>query len=263
GGESGNALQAASWGGNPQIVELLIKEGADVNAQGGEYGNALQAASWGGNPQIVELLIKEGADVNAQGGQYGNALQAASWRGNLQIVELLIKEGADVNAQGGQYGNALQAASREGNPQIVELLIKEGADVNAQGGQYGNTLQAALHKHHSGVAKMLRKAGAIDVARHAGSVDTNAGDADMTSVNGEEPHNSASPESALATNFVGRVAKILFPLETQGAQGSHASQRLTLLWGGLFFIATCGLVLWLMKGRRMASLFIGIRRNHY
>ncbi|KAF1810116.1 hypothetical protein P152DRAFT_401955 [Eremomyces bilateralis CBS 781.70] len=50
------------------IVELLLGKGADVNAQGGTYGNALQAASSGGNKDIVELLLGKGANVDAQGG---------------------------------------------------------------------------------------------------------------------------------------------------------------------------------------------------
>jgi hypothetical protein len=31
------------------FVELLLRKGADVNAQGGKYGTALQAASYGGH----------------------------------------------------------------------------------------------------------------------------------------------------------------------------------------------------------------------
>jgi ankyrin repeat protein len=41
----------------------LTTEGADVNAQGGKYGNALQAASRGGNPEIVQLLNLNGAKM--------------------------------------------------------------------------------------------------------------------------------------------------------------------------------------------------------
>ncbi|GKU16174.1 unnamed protein product [Fusarium langsethiae] len=37
-------------------VRDLTTEGAYVNAQGGWYGNALQAASHGGNPEIIVLL---------------------------------------------------------------------------------------------------------------------------------------------------------------------------------------------------------------
>jgi hypothetical protein len=51
----------------------IINEEVDVNAQGGQDGNALQAASFQGHREIVELLPERGADVKAQGGQYGNA----------------------------------------------------------------------------------------------------------------------------------------------------------------------------------------------
>ena len=67
------------------------------NVTGGEYGNALQAASYHGNQEIVKLLIEKGADINAQGGEYGNALQAASLNGNQEIVKLLIEKGAKSN----------------------------------------------------------------------------------------------------------------------------------------------------------------------
>ena len=69
----------ACFAGLVAPVRDLISKGADVNARGGELGNALQAASGGGHPEIVTLLLDKGADVNTQGGQYGNALQAASY----------------------------------------------------------------------------------------------------------------------------------------------------------------------------------------
>ncbi|THU77000.1 ankyrin, partial [Dendrothele bispora CBS 962.96] len=112
---------------NYDISNLLLDQGADVNAQGGDYGNALQAASVNENEGIVKLLLDHGAYVNAQGGFYGNALQAASTNRNEDIVKLLLDQGADVNAQGGHYGNALQAASEEGNNAIVKLLLDQGA----------------------------------------------------------------------------------------------------------------------------------------
>jgi ankyrin repeat protein len=46
-------------------VQLLLEQGADVNAQGGEYGNALLASSYGGHNKIVQLLLEHRADVNA------------------------------------------------------------------------------------------------------------------------------------------------------------------------------------------------------
>ncbi|KAF4448252.1 Pfs, NACHT and Ankyrin domain protein, partial [Fusarium austroafricanum] len=160
GGGYGNALQAASFKGNPEVVQLLLDKGADVNAQGGEYGNALQAASLEGNLEVVQLLLDKGADVNAQGGEFGNALQAASFNGNLEVVQLLLYEGADVNAQGGVYGNALQAASTKGNLEVVQLLLDKGADVNTQGGVCDTALQAASFKGNPEVVQLLLDGGA-------------------------------------------------------------------------------------------------------
>ncbi|KAK3351860.1 hypothetical protein B0H65DRAFT_137399 [Neurospora tetraspora] len=128
-------LALASYLGLRLVVEdILAKEKIDVNAQGGEYGTALQAASFQGHKEIVEMLLDKGADVNVQGGDYGTALQAASREGYKEIVEMLLDKGADVNTQGGYYGTALQAASARGHKEVVEMLLDKGADVNAQGG---------------------------------------------------------------------------------------------------------------------------------
>ena len=151
----GTVMQAASSGGHNEVVQMLLKQGCDVNAQSGRYGNALQAAALEGHETVVQMLLKRGAKVNAQGGFDGSALQAASVGGYKAVVQMLLKEGANVNAQGGLYGNALQAASSEGHKTVVQMLLKEGANVNAQGGLYGNALQAALSGGHQTVVQML------------------------------------------------------------------------------------------------------------
>ncbi|KAJ7326362.1 putative multiple ankyrin repeats single kh domain protein [Mycena albidolilacea] len=138
-----SALGAASLHGHVNTICFLLEKGAEVNATSDTYGNALQAASHGGNLESVQLLIEHGAEVNAVGGEYGSALQAASIKGNLDICQFLLENGARVNTEGGEYGSALQAASLGGNIEICQLLLEKGAEVNAAGGRYGNALQAA------------------------------------------------------------------------------------------------------------------------
>ncbi|KAG7415831.1 Vegetative incompatibility protein HET-E-1 [Fusarium oxysporum f. sp. rapae] len=120
-------LYYACLGGLSRAVRDLATRGADVNARGGEYGNALQAASYKGNLEVVQLLLDKGADVNAEGGKYGNALQAASFNGKLEVVQPLLDKGADINARGGLYVNSLYAASYEGHREVVQLLKLNGA----------------------------------------------------------------------------------------------------------------------------------------
>ncbi|KAJ4474100.1 ankyrin repeat-containing domain protein [Lentinula edodes] len=165
--QSGYPLQAAVLWGNKTIVKLLLNNGANVNIQGGKYGNALQAAALRGDKSIFKLLLEKGADVNADCGQYGNALQGAAYIGDADIVKLLLEKGANVNLKGGQYGNALQAAAFRGNQHVFELLISHGADVDAQGGEYGNALQAAALNSTENMVKDLLNYGA-DVGSQGG-----------------------------------------------------------------------------------------------
>ena len=166
-------LLIAAEEGHDQLIQLLLDQGANVNAQGGEYGNALQAASYRGHDQMVQMLLDKGANINAQGGYYGNALQAASGEGHDQVVQMLLDTGADVNAQvkyygkgvnvnaqGGYYDNALYAASKGGHNQVVHMLLDKGANVNTQGENFNNALQAASGGGHNQVVQMLLDKGA-------------------------------------------------------------------------------------------------------
>ena len=154
-GYNGNALQLASCNGYDKVVQMLLDKGADINAQGGYYGNALQAASSNGHEKVVQILLDKGADVNANEGFHGNALQAASSNGHEKVVQILLDKGADVNANGGFHGNALQAASYGGHNKLVQMLLSKGVDVNAQGGEFGSALQAASYGGHNKVARLL------------------------------------------------------------------------------------------------------------
>ncbi|KAJ6573159.1 ankyrin repeat-containing domain protein [Mycena vulgaris] len=203
GGKYGTALQAASYQGCFEVVQILLEKGGHVNATGGDYGTALQAASYVGRVDIVQLLVDNRADVKVQGGKYGTALQAGAYRGRMEIVRILLETGADVNAQGSEFGTALQAASYmerldmaqllidngadvnavaytgqrsrqrqyRGSLYVVPLLLEKGADVNAQAGKFGTALQAALSMSQVDVAEMLLDAGA-DVNAQGGEYGT-------------------------------------------------------------------------------------------
>ena len=109
-------------------MQLLLDNGADVNALGGLYGNALQAAASDGNQAVVQLLLKNGAEVNAQGGAYGNALQAAACAGRKELLKLLLEANADLvllhyNFQMPHPSDALCLDEK------VKILLERGAQI--------------------------------------------------------------------------------------------------------------------------------------
>ena len=188
--ERDSALHAAARAGHKELVELLVSQGADVNARRwGDFTPLFVAAAAGcdldslqrftnfpiplwvdeetdrkrspANAEvfrnIVELLIRHGADINAREKQHGlMALHYAVFGGSGEIVAALLDRGAPVNPavpSGGlsfRYISPLHLAARYGNTAICELLIARGADVNAalpaEGGtSFSNTRLTPLH----------------------------------------------------------------------------------------------------------------------
>ena len=125
-----NTLLVASTLGYAQIVQELLKAGADPNARNSYGENSLFLASRRGHFEVVQELLKAGADVNLQNEDGENALIRASEHGHLEIVQELLKAGADVNLQNEDGENALILASQNRHFKVVQELLKAGADVN-------------------------------------------------------------------------------------------------------------------------------------
>jgi cytohesin len=129
-GDGGTPLHWAAYDGHKEIVELLVAEGADVNAKDVDGLTPLYFAVFRDRNEIVELLIAHGADVDTE--KEASFLSNAALGGYTEIVERLIAKGADVNAKDGVGETPLLLAAWYGHKETVELLIAEGADVNAK-----------------------------------------------------------------------------------------------------------------------------------
>jgi len=157
-----SALMGAAAYDQPDMVQLLLDKRAEVNLQGNEYYTALNYAAHGsGSLEIVQKLIKAGADPNIKT-QYGdNALTLAIDAENFHLVEPLLKAGADPNVESHNGFIALIQASAKGNVEAVKLLLEYGADVNKQTkNKRDNALILAADNNHLDVIKVLLEAGA-------------------------------------------------------------------------------------------------------
>lgn len=114
--ELDKALGQVAVNGHKEIVELLLKAGANVHA---EDGQALIYAAENGHKDVVELLLRAGADVHARD---DCALRWAAGNGHKDVVELLLKAGAIVHAGGNA---AIRWASKNGHKDVVKLLRKQ------------------------------------------------------------------------------------------------------------------------------------------
>ncbi|RSM08586.1 hypothetical protein CEP52_004603 [Fusarium oligoseptatum] len=159
-------LQLASSSEDPDfgIVELLLSQGADINAPAAEwYGRtAFQGAISAKKPniEVVELLLNEGADVNEPAAQVGGvtALQGAAIRGDIQLVRLLLERGAQINASGApvEGRTALEGAAEQGRMEMLRFLLSKGAIPDFVTG-YSRAIELAEKELHIGIAKFLRE----------------------------------------------------------------------------------------------------------
>ena len=96
------SLIAAAEDGNIEAVKQNLAAGIDANTQNAWGVTPLHFAAKKGHKEIAELLIANGADVNAKDGDEDilggtSPLFDPVGQGYTEIVELLIKKGADIN----------------------------------------------------------------------------------------------------------------------------------------------------------------------
>lgn len=130
------ALLKSLYNKNPEILKVLLKSGADVNAKDEDSGETLLhllCQEDKPNKELVATLIKAKADVNARDDTGMTPLIFACMHGDLELINMLIKAKADVNAQDEMGMTPLLAVCHnpEPNVDIIAVLTRAGADVNA------------------------------------------------------------------------------------------------------------------------------------
>ncbi|THC99507.1 hypothetical protein EYZ11_001056 [Aspergillus tanneri] len=129
-----SALYRAARAGHRDVVDLLVKAGADISRQyrislREERGyTALYIAARGGHVTVIDCLINSGAPVSFQGAEGHTALHAAVRSGHTAAVEFLINAGAAVSIQANSGATPLHYAARYNRSQVVKLLLNAGAD---------------------------------------------------------------------------------------------------------------------------------------
>jgi ankyrin repeat protein len=126
-------LQVAVFHKLPERVAFLLEKGSDPNRflpQSGNERTVLNMAVSGGDPQIVELLVKHKADVNARDHNGNTPLLRAMREGNQRIVELLLAHKADVASVNSEGNTAVALAVHANNLLMAELLLSKGANAN-------------------------------------------------------------------------------------------------------------------------------------
>lgn len=119
------AISIAAYLGKLEYVQRLAEAGARLDFPGWP---PLAYAAFNNHPQVVEYLIKKGANINARTETGATALFLASRYGHIEVVKLLLKHHADPSIADQHHETALDAAQKvENNEETIKLLRVAGA----------------------------------------------------------------------------------------------------------------------------------------
>jgi len=152
-------LKAAERG-DYTIVKILIERGIDIESKNTKGYTALINAARNGHREIVELLLNNGANINAwsncRSSEDGTALISAAKNGHIGIVKLLLDRDAELD------DIALIKVASKGHIEVAELLLSKGANINALASTFSPLYSAVLNNDLEMVKLLLEHNPDID-----------------------------------------------------------------------------------------------------
>jgi len=129
-------MLAVAQEGYGEMLELLLKNGGNVEAR----------SAWGNTPLLravpynrvnsAAILLKSGADVNVKNELLNTPLHMAAARNFTEMATLLIDNGARVNAVNEDGNTPLhQAVRHTASMDTIKLLLSKKAKVNIKNGE--------------------------------------------------------------------------------------------------------------------------------
>uniref|UniRef100_A0A8C2ZSI4 Ankyrin repeat domain 52 n=1 Tax=Cyclopterus lumpus TaxID=8103 RepID=A0A8C2ZSI4_CYCLU len=133
--ECRTALHAAAYSGNVAGLQLVLAQGAEVNAVDHCGCSALMVAADYGQTMAVEFLLhKANPDLTLVDVDTNTALHLACSKGHEMCALLILGETSDsslINATNSTLQMPLHIAARKGLATVVQVLLSRGAAVMA------------------------------------------------------------------------------------------------------------------------------------
>jgi ankyrin repeat protein len=170
-------LHAAAWYNETQILDLLIRSGAKVDAVGHKQVTALHFAANSNHLACIERLLAAGADPNRHEAVLSaTPLGMSVEHGNINAVKALLQAGANGQVLDPKKSKttAYHVAAVYGHAKIIRLIHASKASkkpsVNALDDKAQTPLVVAILKNKPEAVASLLKIGANPTASYRGPI---------------------------------------------------------------------------------------------
>jgi ankyrin repeat protein len=144
---------------NPQAVLLLLKRGANPDAQAEGGMTALMFAAESGDTLLVKLLVLNGANLETSFVEGTTPLLIAVLNGHFHATHYLLKKGANPDHRDDYKGSALIYAAAVNNYEIADLLLFYGASDTIRDKDGNTALMTAVYFGNLETADVLLQNG--------------------------------------------------------------------------------------------------------
>ncbi|KAF7554349.1 hypothetical protein G7Z17_g2957 [Cylindrodendrum hubeiense] len=157
-----SSVMVAAWLNQVSAIKFLVNSEykLDINLKDNDGDSSITYATTRGEPQLIELLLQAGADIETRYDDGRGLVQLATQECRHKAIDILIKAGADFNT-GKQHDNPpyysrppIIVAAQEGSRECVRLLLHHKADLNTECST-GSALYKAVLDNRVDVTRML------------------------------------------------------------------------------------------------------------
>jgi ankyrin repeat protein len=158
-------MQLAALGDSPEVIDVLIDFGANIEEADVGGNTPLAAAIHKDNANIIRRLVSRGANIEALNNEQLTPLQIACLVGSTSAAKELVVAGAAIDRADPRTGSTplhYCALSQDDSKasSLVALLASKGVDVDARNVAKETPLHIACRTAHTHVARALLQAGA-------------------------------------------------------------------------------------------------------
>lgn len=152
-----NGVQKADilWALKEAHRDAAVPDGLTASGHAECGRTKLQRAAKDGDVDLVDALIRVGADVNGNPNYSGTPLAYASAANAVDVVEALINARADIMAKGHSGGTALHSAAAAGAVDVTKVLLRAGADAKAEDFELRTPVDCALERDHALIVPLV------------------------------------------------------------------------------------------------------------
>eukprot|EP00929_Paragymnodinium_shiwhaense_P077337 TRINITY_DN39822_c0_g1_i2.p1 TRINITY_DN39822_c0_g1~~TRINITY_DN39822_c0_g1_i2.p1 ORF type:complete len:226 (-),score=61.05 TRINITY_DN39822_c0_g1_i2:78-755(-) len=121
-------LYDACWQGDFEMAFNALEKGADKSqGYGSRLNTALHIAARTGHPQLLGMLVAQGAPIDAKNTDGETPLFGAVIEQNVGATQALVDAKADINARDNERRTVLSVAIEKERQDFVEFLRGNGA----------------------------------------------------------------------------------------------------------------------------------------